>query len=77
MYIPDLIFESLETIFSVKIFKFFGGSGFGIRNPFNPGSGLENSDPGYTSSVTFKMATKNFMIVTGTFRSYICILLER
>jgi hypothetical protein len=38
MNIPDHISESLETIFCVKILKFFlCGSGSGIRNLFDPG----------------------------------------
>jgi hypothetical protein len=41
--IPDHIFESLETIFWIKILKFFDcGSGFGIGNLLEPRSG----DPG-------------------------------
>jgi hypothetical protein len=58
MNIPDHISESLETIFWVKILKFFDadadpGSGnlFDPRsgNPFHPGSGIrdgKNSDAG-------------------------------
>jgi hypothetical protein len=37
---PDHIFESLETIFGVKLLKFFDADpGSGIF--FNPGSGME------------------------------------
>jgi hypothetical protein len=35
---PDIISESLKTIFWVKILKFFKA---------DPGSGMENSDPGW------------------------------
>ncbi len=43
--------ENLETIFWVKIIPyFFDGSGSGIRNLFDPISGIENSDPGSGTS---------------------------
>jgi hypothetical protein len=39
---PKHIFESLETIFGVKILEFFDTDpGFGIRNLFDPGSLIE------------------------------------
>jgi hypothetical protein len=48
MNIPDHISKSLETIFCVKILKFFDADpGFGIFLTLDPGSGMEkNSDPG-------------------------------
>jgi hypothetical protein len=47
---PDHISESLQTIFWVKIFKFFdAGSGSGIRNLFDPGSGIRDKHPGSTT----------------------------
>jgi hypothetical protein len=44
MNIPDHISESLETIFLVKILRFLYADlerGSGIRNLFDPGSGME------------------------------------
>jgi hypothetical protein len=52
MHIPDHISESLETIFWVKILKFFDADGDpnpGSGNLIDLGSGIEdgkNSDPG-------------------------------
>ncbi len=43
MYIPDHISESVETIFGVKILKFFDAdAGSGSGNLFSPGSGIRN-----------------------------------
>jgi hypothetical protein len=48
---PDHISETLETIFWVKILKFFDADpgwkkfGSGIRDRKNPGSGINISDP--------------------------------
>jgi hypothetical protein len=42
MNIPDHFSESLETIFWVKILKFFEADAVqGFRNLFDPGSGME------------------------------------
>ncbi len=62
--VPDHISESLKTIFWVKlkILKFFDADQDpdpGIRNLFNPGSGIfltldlgwKNSDPGYRINI--------------------------
>jgi hypothetical protein len=55
MNIPDYTSESLETIFGVKILKFFVSDpdpGFG--NLFNPGSGMEKiwiRNPGSISKI--------------------------
>jgi hypothetical protein len=47
MNIPDHISESLETIFWVKNIKIIGcGSGSGIRNLFDPGSGMKKFGSG-------------------------------
>jgi hypothetical protein len=47
MNIPDHISESLETFFGLKISKFFDvDPGSGIRNLFDPGSGMEKFGPG-------------------------------
>ncbi len=43
MKIPDNLFESLETVFGLKIIKYFyADPGSGFRNLFNtdPGSGM-------------------------------------
>ncbi len=45
MNLPDHISESLETIFWVKNTSILCGSGSGIRNLFDPGSGIR--DPGW------------------------------
>ena len=45
MNIPDHISESLETILWCKILKFFYAPS-GIFLTLDPGSGMENSDPG-------------------------------
>jgi hypothetical protein len=42
MNILDHISKSLETIFWVKILKFFDACGSGSGNLFDPGSGMEN-----------------------------------
>ncbi len=43
---PDHISESLETMFWVKnTLILLCGAGFGIRNPFDPGSGINIPDP--------------------------------
>jgi hypothetical protein len=45
--IPDHISKSLETIFWFKILEFFDADPDpGIQNLFDPGSAMENSDPG-------------------------------
>jgi hypothetical protein len=53
MNIPDHISESLETIFGIKILKFFDvNADPGSGNFFDPGSGMEkNSDPGLTTRI--------------------------
>jgi hypothetical protein len=45
--IQDHISESLVTVFRLKILKFFDADPDpGIGDLFDPGSGMENSDPG-------------------------------
>jgi hypothetical protein len=57
MNIPDHISESLETVFGLKILKFFDADpGSGIFLTLDPGSGFrdpgwKNSDPGQTSRI--------------------------
>jgi hypothetical protein len=46
MNIPDHISESLGKIFVVRILKSWFGSESGIRNLFDPGSGMEKFGSG-------------------------------
>jgi hypothetical protein len=53
LYITDHISESLETIFWVKILKFFNADpDSGSGNLFDPGSGMEKFVPGIPGSAT-------------------------
>jgi hypothetical protein len=57
MNIPDHISESLETIFGLKILKFFDGDpdpGSGIFLTLDPDPEWKNSDPGSGSEQLFK-----------------------
>ncbi len=77
MNIPDHIFESLETIFGVKIHKFSdadtdpGSENLfdpGSKNLFDPGSGMEKNrfrDPGLTS----RIRNANILVPTSSLAS--------
>jgi hypothetical protein len=65
MNIPDHIFES----FGLKILKFcYGGSGSGIRNLFDPGSGMERFGSGirykHSGSATLLLCDPKYRLYT-------------
>jgi hypothetical protein len=77
---PDHISESLETIFGVKIHKFFDadpgsgikkfGSAIHIEKKSDPGSGINTPDPQhcatYSTTIKFNKVTKSLSSASTT-----------